>query len=46
MSELLDAKGQCLCGAVSFVAKMVSQSVGACHCNTCRNWIGGPFMGV
>lgn len=46
MSELFEAKGSCLCGAVQFSAKKVGKSVGACHCGMCRKWGGGPLMAV
>jgi hypothetical protein len=46
MSELFEAKGSCLCGAIRFSAKEVSKSVGACHCGMCRKWGGGPLMAV
>lgn len=46
MSELFEAKGSCLCGAIQFSAKKVSKSVGACHCGMCRKWGGGPLMAV
>lgn len=46
MSEKKEGSGSCICGAVTFLAKTMSQSVGACHCNTCRKWGGGPFMEV
>ncbi len=38
--------GSCLCGAVSLLATTASMSVGACHCDMCRKWTGGPFMAV
>jgi len=41
-----NGKGSCLCGEVSFTAKSVSKSVGACHCSMCRKWGGGPLMAV
>lgn len=44
MSNLLEAQGSCLCGAVHVVAKAVNPNVGACHCSTCRQWSGGPFF--
>ena len=44
MSETKDRSGQCLCGGVRITAKGVNNSVGACHCDTCRRWGGGPFM--
>ncbi len=46
MSDLVEAKGSCLCGAICFTAKKVGNSVGACHCGTCRKWGGGPLMAV
>jgi hypothetical protein len=46
MSELIEAKGSCLCGAIRFTARKVSKSVGACHCGMCRKWGGGPLMAV
>lgn len=39
-------KGQCLCGAVTFIAASRGNSVGACHCSMCRRWGGGPLMAV
>ena len=46
MSALIAAKGSCLCGDVTAFAKTVSPEVGACHCNMCRKWSGGPLMTV
>ena len=46
MSEIAKRKGQCLCGAVTVTAKEAGNSVGACHCNMCRRWGGGPFMEI
>lgn len=41
------AKGSCACGAITVEAKNISQSVGACHCSTCRKISGGsPYMAV
>lgn len=44
MAEALN--GQCLCGAVKFVATPVSAKMGVCHCGMCRRWTGGTFMAV
>lgn len=44
MSNSLEAKGSCLCGAVHIVAKAVSPNIGACHCSICRQWTGGPLF--
>ncbi len=41
-----EGKGQCLCGAVKFRAKNMSNQVGVCHCGMCRTWGGGPLMAV
>lgn len=46
MSTTISAKGKCLCGAVQISAAAMSTNVGACHCNMCRRWTGGPFMAV
>lgn len=43
---MVERKGSCLCGAVHIKAKNVSKNVGACHCDMCRKWGGGPFMEV
>jgi len=46
MSELINAKGSCLCGNVHVSVQQQSPKVGVCHCSKCRNWTGGPFVGV
>lgn len=38
--------GQCLCGSVSFKVTSPIERVDACHCQMCRRWAGGPFMGA
>lgn len=38
--------GRCLCGDVEVTATPKDQHAGACHCNTCRRWGGGPFMTI
>ncbi len=38
--------GGCLCGDVRFTAELAGSSTGACHCDTCLSWAGGPFFGV
>ena len=42
----MTATGSCLCGAVRFEAAGVSNEIHACHCTMCRNWSGGPGMGI
>ena len=44
MSNRLEAKGSCLCGAIHIVARTVDPQVGTCHCKTCRQWTGGPLF--
>lgn len=44
MSNTSEEKGSCLCGAVQIVAKNADKKVGACHCDMCRKWGGGPLM--
>jgi len=46
MSEAIKQTGSCLCGAVRITATNPSKKVGACHCDMCRKWGGGPFMEV
>jgi hypothetical protein len=38
--------GHCLCGASRFTARVSADHADACHCNMCRRWAGGPFIGV
>jgi len=33
--------GQCLCGAVTFTARITSDGLQACHCQQCQRWTGG-----
>ncbi|MCM8527850.1 MAG: GFA family protein [Lentisphaeraceae bacterium] len=46
MTTVIKASGKCLCGAVEIQTAAMSTNVGACHCNMCRKWAGGPFMAV
>jgi len=46
MVDARDMSGRCLCGAVTFTAKLVSHDVQVCHCGMCRRWTGGPLMFV
>ena len=39
------AAGGCICGAVRFDAKP-DDHFHACHCDTCRRWSGGVYLGV
>jgi hypothetical protein len=46
MTDETNVQGRCLCGSVQVTAKSIHRNVGACHCNMCRTWGGGPFMAV
>lgn len=46
MSEYFEGTGKCLCGSVFITIKSLSNSIGACHCEICRRWGGGPFMEI
>jgi len=41
----IHAKASCLCGSVTFEAE-VGEKVGACHCDICRKWGGGPLFAL
>lgn len=43
MSDLIKAKGSCLCGAVT-VSASIHSDIGSCHCDMCRKWSGSPMM--
>ena len=45
-SDKKERRGQCLCGAIHITATKAGNDVGACHCNMCRRWGGGPFMEI
>lgn len=38
--------GHCLCGAVEISAEAANTHFGACHCEMCRRWGGGPFLAI
>ena len=46
MEDEFEGDGACLCGAVRFSAKHARKSIGACHCEMCRIWGGGPLIAV
>lgn len=46
MSDVVEGKGSCLCGAVQVSAKSLNKHAGVCHCSMCRTWSGGPWMAV
>ena len=41
----LESNGSCLCGTVS-IGGTFGESVGACHCDICRAWGGGPLLAL
>ncbi|ABF63218.1 glutathione-dependent formaldehyde-activating GFA [Ruegeria sp. TM1040] len=46
MSDQISEKsGKCACGAVQFKV-LAPDTYGACHCQMCRRWTGGVWMGV
>jgi hypothetical protein len=42
----VEARGTCLCGAVSMVTAELGTDAGACHCDICRRWGGGPLFAL
>jgi hypothetical protein len=46
MSNSAGDQGSCLCNAVQVTAINMSHKVGACHCNMCQQWTGGPILMV
>lgn len=46
MSHVRTLKGSCLCGAVSLQLETDKHDIGACHCNMCRTWGGGPLLAL
>ena len=45
MSKKTEKTGSCLCQAVTFTATSENE-VGACNCEMCRKWNGGPQMAI
>ncbi|SLN71526.1 Glutathione-dependent formaldehyde-activating enzyme [Roseovarius albus] len=41
----MDKSGSCLCRAVSYTIKNASDTCGICHCDMCRKWSGGVYIG-
>lgn len=46
MTKLQPRNARCLCGAVELSISAVNTQVGACHCETCRRWGGGPYFAL
>ena len=35
-------KGECFCGAIKLEVSGEPETMGYCHCRSCRSWSGGP----
>ena len=46
LSKKIDLAGDCLCGAVKVSLSGIEPKVGACHCQMCQQWCGGPGMAI
>lgn len=44
--DAMTARGSCLCGAVTLAVTASKQNIGACHCQMCRTWGGGPLLAL
>lgn len=44
MTAKKDISGHCLCGAITIKVASVDGKFGACHCDMCRRWVGGPYL--
>ncbi|MDZ7851544.1 MAG: hypothetical protein U5L98_02545 [Halomonas sp.] len=44
--DTMTARGSCLCGAVRLGVAAGKQNIGACHCQMCRTWGGGPLLAL
>lgn len=42
----VEARGSCLCGAVALHTTQLGLDAGACHCDICRKWGGGPLFAL
>ena len=42
----MSRSGSCLCGAVTFEISSEVTDTGACHCEMCRKWSGGVYLGI
>lgn len=46
MDRINHAEGTCLCGNVTVSVNDIENSFGACHCDTCKTWTGGPQLAI
>ncbi len=42
----MKASGKCLCGSIELEVEVSNTETGACHCNMCRTWSGGPMLAI
>ena len=42
----IEATGTCVCGAVTLHTTQLGLDAGACHCDICRKWGGGPLFAL
>ena len=42
--QIKNARGHCLCGAVTVTVTELDLHFGACHCGMCRRWTGVAFV--
>ncbi len=41
----MDKSGSCLCGAITYKITDAADTCGICHCDMCRKWSGGVYIG-
>jgi len=46
MTAEVKLDGKCLCGAVRIRIAPAEPHIGACHCDMCRRWGGGPSLSL
>ncbi len=46
MTRSTQESARCLCGGVEVQVEHMSIHVGACQCEMCRKWGGGPYLSV
>ena len=44
MSEPIQSKGSCFCGAIAFTANLPSKWCSHCHCSMCRKTHGAGYV--
>lgn len=46
MTDKHPQQASCLCGKVTLTVAAANPKFTVCHCDTCRQWGGGPFFAV